>query len=158
MKTLVVYASKKGFTQSIALQIAEGIKDGSKAVNIKREVASCNLGDYDACIIGGYVHAGRMAGALRSWCVKHTQTLLEKKLGFFICGLDEENYEKTIGDAFPAELVKHASEIVHAGARLVLKDYNPIVQAILKKITKSDQDLFLDRPEAVKKLIEAFSS
>ena len=158
MKTLVVYASKKGFTQSIALQIAEGIKDGSKAVNIKREVASCNLGDYDACIIGGYVHAGRMAGALRSWCIKHTQTLLDKKLGFFICGLDEEYYKKTIEDTFPTELVRHASEIVHAGARLVLKEYNPIVQAILKKITKSDQDLFLDRPEAVKKLIEAFSS
>ena len=156
MKTLVVYASKKGYAKECARHVADGIGSDSIAVQVGREANTANIDNYEAVIVGGSIHMGNLSGSLKSWLANHAQELLEKPLGLFVCGLGEEEQEQYFTKNFPSELLEHAKIKCYLGASLILKQYNPIIRAMMKKITKKDEDIHMERPEAVKACADAF--
>ena len=92
MKTLIASATGTGSSEKISTIIKE--KLGQADVYNLKTMPKLNLEEYDTVIIGGYIHAGRIAGPVKKFCRKNMEALLKKKLGLFISCMDEgENAE-----------------------------------------------------------------
>ncbi|MHC1692536.1 MAG: flavodoxin domain-containing protein [Sphaerochaetaceae bacterium] len=157
MKTLIVYASKRGYVQECAQKLAELIGDGSGIARIGNEANKKNLADYQAVIMGASVHMGRVPGALHRFGVKHQTQLMEKAFGLFLCGLDSSSQDTILNSTFSPALNSHAMGRQWFGGRLILKQYNPIIRKMLGKVMGNGQDVHAERPEAIAALAQLFS-
>lgn len=88
MSTLIVYATKYGFTKTCAEILAKKLGE-----NVDIYDLSSNLPDlmkYDKVIIGGSIYAGKIRKPVMRFCSDNLNTLKGKKLGFYICGMAKE--------------------------------------------------------------------
>ena len=105
MKTLVLFASKHGCTKTAAQQLA-GQLQNVDLFDIAQK--SFSLADYDTVIVGGSIYVGRIDKALTQYLTSNLATLLQKRIGLFVCcGLAEKAIEQ-LGVAFPKGLVQAA--------------------------------------------------
>lgn len=160
MKTVVIFASKNGYTRECAQQVARGL--GSKGhevqiADIRKDAKSIDLDSFGTVVIGGGVHAGSISGALRRYCAKHEAQLKTKRLGLFVCGTDVEHQEKQISDSFPQSLFDVAVAKGWFGGRIIFEEQKGIMRFMLKKILKGEKDVHEERPEAVETFISALS-
>jgi menaquinone-dependent protoporphyrinogen oxidase len=158
MRTLVVYASKNGYSRECAQQIANNLGDGSMAVDCKKEVKKVDLADYTAVVLGGGVHMGKLPGYLRRYCAKNASDLQSKKIGLFLCcnETDPAGHQKYFENNFPTEMVKQAQVKGWFGGRVILAEHDVITRAILKKINGNGNDFRGERPESVQAFIDDF--
>lgn len=156
MKTLVVYASKNGYSRECAQQIANNLGDGSIAVDCKKEVKKIGLADYEAVILGGGIQVGKTPGYLRRFGEKNTSALMGKKIGLFLCctETDPAGHQKYFENNFPVELVKQAQVKGWFGGRIIFTEHNVVTRAILKKILGNGDDFRGERPQSVLAFIE----
>ncbi len=158
MKTAIIYSSHQGYAHACAQEIAEGLAtEGNRTelVDVKKGAERLPIDAYDTIILGGGIHAGRLSGALRKFCVKHEGQLSTKRLGLFICSTDKDNHEKQFVDNFPQSLLDAAVAKGWFGGRIVFAEQKGIMRIILKKILKGEHDVFEEHPEAVKAFITA---
>jgi len=89
MKTLVVYKSKTGYTETYAKWIAQAIACDCKPL---KNIKSHDLSDYDHIIYGGGVYASKIAG------VNKIKKLARGQLTIFAVGLTapSDDYLKTL--------------------------------------------------------------
>jgi len=158
MKTLVVYASKNGYSRECAQQIATNLGDGSVAVDCKKEVKKTSLADFGAVVLGGGIHVGKLPGYLRRYCAKNTTELMGKRIGLFLCctETDPAGHQKYFDTNFPMELVKQTQLKGWFGGRIIFAEHNVVTRAILKKIQGTGDDFRGERPESVRAFIEDF--
>jgi len=158
MKTLVVYASKNGYSRECAKQIANSLGDGSIFVNCKKEARKVDLGDFKAVVLGGGIQMGKTAGYLRRYAARNTAALQGKKIGLFLCctETDPAGHQKYFENNFPAELVKEAQVKGWFGGRIIFAEHNVVTRAILKKILGNSNDFRGERPESVQAFIDYF--
>jgi menaquinone-dependent protoporphyrinogen oxidase len=158
MKTLVMYASKNGYSRECAQQIASNLGDGSVAVDCKKEAKKTNLADFGAVVLGGGIHVGKLPGYLSRYCAKNTTDLMGKKIGLFLCctETDPAGHQKYFDSNFPAELVKQAQLKGWFGGRIIFAEHNVVTRAILKKIQGTGDDFRGERPESVRAFIEDY--
>lgn len=156
MKTLVVYASKNGYSRECANQIANSLGDGSISVDCKKEVKKVDLGDFKAVVLGGGIQMGKTPGYLRRYATKNAATLQGKKIGLFLCctETDPVGHQKYFENNFPAELVKQAQVKGWFGGRIIFAEHNVVTRAILKKILGNGNDFKGERPQSVLAFIE----
>ena len=117
MKLLIAYASKNGTTKSCVERLAEKLKGLDVTVaDLNRETP--NAADFDILIVGSAVRFGRMLPAARRFFKEQRATLLQKRLGLFLCcGLSHE-YEYYEDVLFPRELRDHAFQTLYFGGSL----------------------------------------
>jgi menaquinone-dependent protoporphyrinogen oxidase len=138
MATLVVYGSQHGCTESCAERLAGSIKDATTLANLKQK-SSIDLGAYDTILVGGSIHAGRIQGAVRSFCSKNLDVLLTKRLGLFLCCMAEEKEARgEFENAFPEKLREHATATGIFGGAFDFERMNFLERAIIKKVGKVD--------------------
>jgi len=153
MKIAIIYSSHQGYARECAKKIADDLDmEGKQAevVDVRREAKKLRLDEYDTIIIGGGIHIGHLSSALRKYCSKHEELLCTKRLGLFICSTDKDNYEKQFTDNFPQPLLDAAIAKGWFGGRIVFAKQKGLMRIILKKILKGDDDVYEERPEAVK--------
>ncbi len=158
MKTLVVYASKNGYSRECAQKIAAQMGEGSEAADIKTTAKGKNIADYEAVVIGGGVHVGHIKGALRTYCTKNKDILLTKDLGLFLCGTETnpDGQKKYFDTGFPTEIVEKARVTGWFGGRIITADHNVVTRAILKKILGTSDDFRGERPDLLDEFIAKF--
>ena len=140
MSILILYASKHGCTEECAAKIAAQL--GSSDVIHVRKADSPLLENYSTVILGGSIHAGRIQGRLRKFAEKNTSLLLTKKLGLFICCMEEgEKAEQQLQAAFPASLRDHATVTACLGGAFRFERMNPLERAIIRKISGTDTNV-----------------
>lgn len=156
MKTLVVYASKNGYSRECAQQIANNLGDGSRAMDCKKEAKKVDLAEYKAVVLGGGIHIGKLPGYLRRYCAKNITGLQDKNIGLFLCctETDPAGHQKYFDNNFPAELVKKAQVKGWFGGRIIVAEHNVVTRAILKKILGNGNDFRGERPESVQAFID----
>ncbi|MFA7043647.1 MAG: flavodoxin domain-containing protein, partial [Bacteroidales bacterium] len=89
MKTIIIYATHHGTTETVAHLIWSKLDSQStELVNIKK-AKHLDLNDYDVVIIGSSIHAGHNQISIRNFCKKNMPELLEKHLGLFLCCMME---------------------------------------------------------------------
>lgn len=140
MKTLIIYASKHGCTEKCSKLLMDKLNGEVKIVNIKKEsVPGITL--FDNIIIGGSVYVGSIQKEVNEFCLKNVNALKEKKLGFFICCMRENDIaEAQINTSFPKELLANAVAKGYFGGEFIFEKMNFLERLIVKKVSKINKN------------------
>ncbi|MBO6535143.1 MAG: flavodoxin domain-containing protein [Balneolaceae bacterium] len=133
MDTLIVYASKHGTTHEIAERISRLIGfNRCRTINIAKEKVP-SLENYDTVIIGGSIYFGKIQKKIQRFCEENLQELLTKRIGLFICCMNNEAAKEEFNGAFPADLISHAAATGEFGGTFNFEDMNFIEKFIVRK-------------------------
>ncbi len=143
---VVAYISAHGQTKKIAEAVAAALKDKGmqvELVDIKKARGKINAKDLKGVFLGGYIHAGKYPGGLFRFVARNRQVLSSIPIHFFTTCLAAktatEESKKTMGgylESFrKASGLSPATAEFFAGA-LPYTRYNPIVRAIMRKISE----------------------
>ncbi|MFC1607468.1 flavodoxin domain-containing protein [Candidatus Latescibacterota bacterium] len=149
MKNLIIYETHHGCTEKCAVKLRDQLQGETGLLTVKQ--ASCSaLDDYDTVIIGGSIHAGRIQKKIRVFCHDHLASLLEKKLGLFICCMEEgKTAQRQFDNAYPEVLRQHATASGLFGGELDIQRMNFIERFIVKKVAKVDRSISKINDESI---------
>ena len=138
MKTAIIYASKHGTTEIVALSIAE--KLSGEPFSLKKN-QNPDISGFDMVILGSSIYMGQASGKMKAFCKTNEPVLLQKKIGLFVCGMhpEKEQREKELNDAYPAVLHEKAVAIGFLGGEFLFEKMNFIERLIIKKIAKTTE-------------------
>lgn len=136
MKTLIVYASKHGSAKKCSKILSEKIKGEVTLVNILKETMP-DLITFDNIIVGGSIYVGKVQKEISEFCSKNLNTLLDKKVGLFICCMNKKEIESQFNNSFPQELLNKAVTKESFGGEFIFKDMNFFERTITKIISKA---------------------
>ncbi len=115
MPTLIVYSNSHGATTSGVDLLAARLVGRVMSVDLKKN-ENPDPSNYESVIVGGSVFAGEMPKRVRRYLDARSALLKTRKLGLFSSSLAEgEKADKEIRDAFPADLIAHASATARFG-------------------------------------------
>ena len=135
MKTAIIYATSHGTTEKVAQQIQNGLgADNALLINLKT-TKTVDLSIFDTAIIGGSIHAGQMQGKVKTFCKNYMVDLLRKRVGLFMVGMNEPQFEAEFSNAFPELLRKHAITSKCVGGEFLFEKMNFIEKLIVKKVS-----------------------
>jgi menaquinone-dependent protoporphyrinogen oxidase len=114
MRTLIVYATRSGASRECAEILAT-------------EIGSCTLFDlsedmpdisgYDIVVVGSGIRMGNVYRPVKNFIETNTDTLLSKKIAFFICNTQTDKYMKFVEKDIPEILRKAAFRISAFGGK-----------------------------------------
>lgn len=137
MKSLIIYASKKGAAEKCAEQIKRGITGEVKIITFK-EAQDLPLDSYDNIIIGSSVYAGRLDKNLKTFCQSHEELLKKKKTFLFLVCMSDKLIDNYVRDNIPKEVAEHLTDVVYCGGALYFSKMNFFEKFIMKKIANSE--------------------
>lgn len=141
MKTLILYTTRHGCTETCATKLQHQLSRDAELVNIKKQ-KPINLDDYETIIIGGSIHAGQIQKKIKKFCQENLETLKQKKLALFLCCMEEgDKAQQQFQNAYPAELIQHATATAIFGGEFNFEKMNFIEKAIIKKIAKIETSI-----------------
>ncbi len=141
MKTAIIYASSHGTTEKVAKQIQLGLGGESTRLIDLKATKTVDLSLFDTLIIGGSIHAGQMQGRVKSFCKKNMADLLKKRVGLFMVGMNESQFENEFNNAFPELLRKHAFTSKCVGGEFLFEKMNFFERLIVKKVSGTSQNV-----------------
>ncbi|WP_069659919.1 flavodoxin domain-containing protein [Arcticibacter eurypsychrophilus] len=152
MKTALIYISRHGTTEIIAQHIAALIGSNVTLYNLENEPDPV-ITDYDQVIIGGSIHYGSIQDQVKNFCKRNLATLLDKKLGLFICCILDSTDSGQFSRAFPAVLGAHSVAQGVFEGDLVFKKLN-FIERILFKPSVDGQDVIKLNEKAIASFIK----
>lgn len=154
MKTLIIYASKHGFTENCSKLLKDRLPGEVIVVNIKKEIVP-DIAYFDNIIIGGSIYMGKIQREISKFCTKNLNVLKEKKIGLFICAMQKGDMAETeLNSSFPAELLTHAAVKESFGGEFILKKMNPLERFIVKIVSKTEKDVSAISEENINKFAQ----
>ena len=141
MKTVIIYTTKHGCTDKCAHTLANELDINTAIKNLETD-KNTDFSKYDTVILGGSIHAGVLNKKLKNYIDKNADTLLQKKLGLFICCMYEgEKALEQFQNAFPEVLREKA--IAHGifGGEFDLEKMNFLEKAIVKKVANVEESV-----------------
>lgn len=144
---IVAYISANGQTRKIAEAVAAALKEKgmpAELVDIKKAGGKISANDLKGIFLGAYIHAGKYPGGLFRFVARNRQVLMSIPVHFFTVCLaakaTTEDSKKTM-DGYLESFrevsgLTPATTAFFAGA-LPYTRYNPIVRAIMRKISGS---------------------
>jgi len=128
MKTIVLYTTRHGSTETIAKKIASQLQ--ADRCNILKDIIP-DLKSYEAVIIGAPIYLGSINPKMTALIEENTSTLLTKKIGLFlVCLMDEELAAEQFNVAYGNELLSHSSADGFFGGKMPKNLLNPIEKMI----------------------------
>ncbi len=141
MSTLIAYMTRHGCAGKTAGMLKEHLEGDPDVLDLKKS-KKLDLSRYDTVIIGGSIHAGRLQKGLRRFLEKNSEVLLEKRLGLYLCCMEEgETAWKQFEDAYPEDLRRHAAATGLFGGEFDFGRMNFIERGIVKKIAKIEESV-----------------
>lgn len=157
MKTLIAYSSKHGCTEACARMLAEHLEGKVDRLNLK-EFCDVDLSPYDTVVLGSPIYVGKILKEVDSFAVNNLDELQQKKLGLFICGMQEEHTVKEeLAVNYPEKLQKKAVAKEWFGGSYDFNDMNFIERMITRKVAKIDQDVSNIRKETIIQFAETLN-
>jgi menaquinone-dependent protoporphyrinogen oxidase len=139
MKTAIVYVSKHGTTEKVAKLIKEKLENHGQVELISlKDGKNPNLMDFDKVILGTSIYAGMPSKKMIEFCKAYQDTLLQKKLGLFICCMqpDKEVRLEQLKNAYPEVLRNHAGTMGIMGGEFLFDKLNFFERLVVKKASK----------------------
>ena len=154
MNTLIVYMTHHGTTRKVVDRLVNGINTGTThAVDLEKN-ESPEFSGYDSVIIGGSIHIGQIQPRIKRFCEQHKETLLGKKLGLFICFMNQELAKQEFDNAYPEELRNHATAKGLFGGELLMEKMNLIEKFMVSKVGKESKSKSQINYEAIDEFIK----
>ena len=139
MRILIVYQSHTGTVRTCVEQLSRELS--------RLDVDLCDLdervllpADYDAVILGGYIHADRLPKEMTRYIKAFSEDMLKRPLGLFLCCGYLDNYEDYVRKNFPAELVDHAFLTIPFGGELKPEKARGMDRLLLRIIRSTIQN------------------
>lgn len=143
MKTLIAYCSRHGSAQKIAHLMSQELHHTSvRLLDLKMEKVPNDIHAYDQIVIGGSIHYGKIQDEVRTFCRLHEKALLQRKLGLYMCYIQEEKAEHEFNDAFPNALRNHATALGYFGGELLLEKMDFIDSFVTRNIMHEKENVF----------------
>ncbi len=141
MKILIIYSTKHGCTDKCSQTLSNEIETNTTLINL--EITSdINLSEFDTIIIGGSIHAGMINRKIKKFIEKNRNTLLNKKIGLFLCCLfDGEKALQQFQDAYPEILRNKAVAHGLFGGELDFDKMNFFEKTIVKKVANIEESV-----------------
>ncbi len=153
MATIIVYKSQHGCTEMCANELAKNLKDDTTPVNLKK-MPDADINEYETILIGGSIHVGRIQKAVKLFCEKNLDTLLTKRIGLFICCMEEgEKAREEFDNAFPGQLREHAKATGIFGGAFNFDRMNFIEKIIIKKVANIEKSVSKVNEDAIEEFI-----
>ena len=140
METLIAYSTRYGCVEKCAKMLAEKLDGKVTLVNLQKARA-VDPAPYERVIVGGSLYIGKIQKEVRDFCLKNAAQLKQKKSGYFICGMREEEAAAELNGAFPPELLESAAAKDYFGGEFNFKKMKALDRFIVKKVSKVEQDL-----------------
>lgn len=134
MKTVILYASKNGGTRVIAQRMASKM-EGAHLYDLKQGDIP-DIRPYDCVIVGSPVYAGMIRKEAKAFMEKNAGLLCEKRLGLFVCGLDESKEKAYFDSNFPAEVLRAAVDHAFLGGVFDPRKAGMMGRMIMKAVAK----------------------
>src|SRR6056297_2431147 len=132
MHTLIVYNSKYGAAEKCVKLMRKELTGEVTEVNVRDEKAP-DPDHFDRVLIGSNIHAGSINKKIRSYCMRSTDSLIQRPVGLFVCCLaPEESAQDYFGKNFPQVLVEHAKTTGVLGGALYFEKMNFFERFLLK--------------------------
>ncbi len=141
MKIIIAYSSKYGTTKKVAEQISQSLSNHQAEVSDFKSITSDKLAKSDFVVLGTSIHIGKSSKSFIEFCNNNIETLLSKKLGLFMCGLEKEKFAEEFAKAFPKELINHSSINLIAGGEIIYNKLNFLERIILQKMKGVTTDI-----------------
>lgn len=140
MKTAIVYSSKHGTTEKVAKLIAEKLNKNWDVtlISLNKDMLD-NLSEFDYLILGTSCYVGRPMRKMVKFCKKHQNTLEQKVIGLYICGMEKkEKAKRQLEKSYPPQLHQSAKAEGFMGGEFLLenlKGFEPYVMKAMKITT-----------------------
>jgi menaquinone-dependent protoporphyrinogen oxidase len=140
MKFLILYATTHGASKTAAEFLSKKL-DGALMVDIKNGDIP-DLAAYDAIVLGGSIHMGRIQTAVRKFIDTHQDILLHKRLGLFLCCMYEgDTAKRQFDEAFPEALRDAAVAKSLFGGGFDFPKMNVMERMIVKKVAGATESV-----------------
>ena len=154
MKTAIIFATKQGCTEKCSQTLASELPGNTELINLET-TKEIDLMIYDTLILGGSIHAGMINKALKKFITKNLDQLTEKKVGLFLCCMEEgEKANEQFNNAFPEQIRAISKANGFFGGAFDFEKMNFIEKAIIKKIANIDNSLSKINDQNIKKFAE----
>lgn len=133
MNTAIIYSTRHGCTEKCSILLAEKLNK-PELINLEcnKEI---NLDQFDILLIGGSIYAGMINKNLKRFLGKNLDTLLQKKVGLFLCCMEEgEKALEQFNNAFPEKLRNISRAKGFFGGEFDFEQMNYLEKAIIKQI------------------------
>lgn len=122
MKTLIIYASRHGFTRRCVELLRESLDNQPDLHNLAQGHAP-DLTGYDQIVLGGPVYGGHLLPSLLTFVRTKTSELLAKPLYLFVTSLSAKATAKAyLAGDLPSDLLAHARRKAAFGGGVTQKD------------------------------------
>ena len=139
MKTLIIYGTKHGTAEKCSKLLKDKLQGEVVLVNIKKDKVP-DLTLFNNIIVGGSIYMGQIQKGVKKICLENFSVLKDKKVGLFICGMNDKEISTVFDNAFPKELLTSALAKEYFGGEFIFKNMNFIERFIVKKVGKTDKD------------------
>lgn len=141
MKTAIIYTTKHGCTDKCAHSLANELDKHIALINLETST-DINFKEFNTIILGGSIHAGSINKRLKKFIDKNLDLLSSKKIGLFICCMEEgEKAHEQFQNAYPELLRKNALAQGLFGGEFNFDKMNFFEKAIVKKVANIDQNI-----------------
>lgn len=137
MKSLIIYASKTGATESCAKKLKEQLKDCTmeNIDNLKEDI-----NQYYLIIIGSPIRMGMIDKRIKKFLLNNRENLKAKKTAYFICCGFHENWKKYYEENIPKDLLESAVVYDSFGGELDIEKQKGFDKWIIKMVSKSIEE------------------
>ncbi|MCL2245835.1 MAG: flavodoxin domain-containing protein [Lentimicrobiaceae bacterium] len=156
MKTIIIYTSKHGTTEKVAIAIAEKLKETHEVTLCSlNKNAQPDISNFDTVILGTPIYAGQASKKMKVFCQTHESILLQKKTGLFVCGMDPDKnkQEQELSNAYSEALRKQAAATGFLGGAFLFELMNFFERFIIKRIVKTTTSVERIENEAVERFV-----
>jgi len=134
----IFYASKYGTTEKAVIRLEEKLRSDGCSVeifNIKKDKPLLNeKTTFDLLLVGGSIYMGKIQKEVANFCEKNEDTLLNNKLGLFLCCGNSDDFESQLTTNFSEKIIDHASCKGYFGYGYNLEKMNFLYKKIIKKV------------------------
>ena len=154
MKTLILYATKHGATREAAERIAKHI-NGAVLHDLKQDGVP-PLADFDCVIIGSSIYVGAIRKEAKTFLAQNADKLKEKRLGLFLCGLQENEEKQIITSNFPPDILSAAKATAFLGGIFDPKKAGFMERFVMKAVAKCSGYMDKIDNDKIERFVEAF--
>ncbi|HHU43943.1 MAG: flavodoxin domain-containing protein [Bacillota bacterium] len=144
MRKAIVYATKSGTCQDIALMLKDNLTN-AEVFDISTETP--NLANYDLVVFGGAYYAGMLMGKLRKFIKANRDLIKQRKYAFFVSCMETKNYKELLKKNVGEDLFEGAEDIRWLGYGVSVeksKGFTKLVSKLLKyALTKENKPITL---------------
>ena len=120
MRTLIIYAGKKGATKKCAERIKQGVRGEVKFVECK-EALNEPIERYDNIVMGSAVYVGTLDKDLKSFCSMHQEDLSSKRTFLFLGCMNDKLINDYVKNNIPEKVASHLKDITCCGGLFILR-------------------------------------